>query len=101
MPPIQQQQTSRAGLITSLVITIMIALGLLIWGIMTNSEKLKANQRVEEMRRASQQVYAEGEGLERLRQLKNDAAYASAPTVLDVALRETQDVVKYIAGDAK
>ncbi|HYE17051.1 MAG TPA: hypothetical protein VEA69_01285 [Tepidisphaeraceae bacterium] len=101
MPPIQQQQTSRAGLITSLVITIMIALGLLIWGIMTNSEKQKALNEATKVRNESRQIYAEGDGLERLRQLKNDAAYASAPTVLDVSLRETQDIVKYIAGDAK
>ncbi|MEZ0267223.1 MAG: hypothetical protein ACAI43_21015 [Phycisphaerae bacterium] len=101
MPPIQQQQTSRAGLITSLVITIMIALGLLIWGIMTNSEKMKANQRVLDIQKASQLVYAEGDSLEALRQLKNDAAYASSPTLLDVSTRQTQDIVKYIAGDAK
>jgi hypothetical protein len=102
MPPIQQQQTSRAGLITSLVITIMIALGLLIWGIMTNSEKLKANQRVALIEKNSQAVYAENsESFEAARKLKDDPAYASAPTVLDAAVRERQDVAKFIAADAK
>lgn len=41
MPPIQQQQTSRAGLITALVISIIFALGFLVWAIMNNNQITK------------------------------------------------------------
>src|SRR3954464_3924558 len=38
MPPIQQQQTSRAGLITALVVSIVFAVGFLIWAFMSNAD---------------------------------------------------------------
>jgi len=101
MPPIQQQQTSRAGLITSLVISIMVALGLLVWAIMTNSELTKARADKDRTVKASQQIYVEGPELEALRQLKADPAYAAAPTLLDIANRQTQEVVKVVVGDGK
>ena len=41
MPPIQQQQSSRAGLITALVIAIICALGFLVWAIMEASARGK------------------------------------------------------------
>ena len=44
MPPIQQQQTSRAGLITALVISIICALGFLVWAIMESSSRTKLEQ---------------------------------------------------------
>jgi hypothetical protein len=44
MPPIQQQQSSRAGLITALVISIICALGFLVWAIMESSGRAKAEQ---------------------------------------------------------
>jgi len=42
MPPIQQQQTSRGGLITALVITIVLLVGCLVWGVMTNADLTRA-----------------------------------------------------------
>src|SRR2546421_378820 len=41
MPPIQQQQTSRGGLIAALVVTIVFAVGILVFAIMANAD-LKA-----------------------------------------------------------
>src|SRR3954462_14299536 len=42
MPPIQQQQTSRGGLIAALVVSIVFAVGFLIWAFMSNAELNKA-----------------------------------------------------------
>jgi len=41
MPPIQQQQTSRGGLITALVITIVMLIGCMVWAVMTNADLTK------------------------------------------------------------
>jgi hypothetical protein len=60
MPPIQQQQTSRAGLITALVISIICALGFLVWAIMESSAKTKLEQANAVMTSRYKEVIDEG-----------------------------------------
>ena len=60
MPPIQQQQTSRTGLITALVISIVFALGFLIWAFMSNADLNKAQQAFESQKAKYDKVIGAG-----------------------------------------
>ena len=60
MPPIQQQQTSRGGLIAALVVSIVFAIGFLIWAIMANADRSKAEQQLETQHAKYAKVISEG-----------------------------------------
>ena len=70
MPPIQQQQTSRGGLITALVITIVLLVGCLVWGVMTNADLTKAQNDLKVQQARYDKVIPSAS----LQELKNDRA---------------------------
>ncbi len=102
MPPIQQQQTSRAGLITSLVISIMFALGFLIWAVMNNSELTKQRDATKVLANKYREVVDENVAAveaDAYRSLKSGAgANISSPTVFDYLNRQRQRLLQLITG---
>jgi hypothetical protein len=98
MPPIQQQQTSRAGLITALVISIICALGFLVWAIMESSAATKERQAKEVLQTRYKDVISDS----RLGDITNlrTAFGAQQPSVsvLDAAESQRKNLVKMITG---
>lgn len=100
MPPIQQQQTSRAGLITALVISIMFALGFLVWAIMNNAEITKIKQSTTSQLAKYKEVIDEAQlpigadpDVEYLRKERQGSA-----TLITTAIRQLKDAVKIVSG---
>ena len=103
MPPIQQQQTSRTGLITALVISIVFALGFLIWAFMSNADLNKAQQAFESQKAKYDKVIGAGSlgdlsGLQA--QFSPDPDKPRSGTLVDVAAEQRGALVKLINGDA-
>src|SRR5205085_1765441 len=103
MPPIQQQQTSRGGLITSLVIAIIMAVGFLVWGIMTNADLTKA-QAAEKRITKQYEPFVSADKLGNVEALK--AEFSPSPTalrptsmlILDMASEQRKALIKAITG---
>ena len=103
MPPIQQQQTSRTGLITALVISIVFALGFLIWAFMSNADLNKAQQALESQKAKYDKVIGAGSlgDLTNLQsQFSPDPEKPRSGTLVDVAAEQHAALVKLITGDA-
>lgn len=99
MPPIQQQQTSRAGLITALVISIIFALGFLVWAIMNNNQITK----LESDKSALTAKYKEfvddatltgGGDIDYLRGIRGNAT----TPLFDLAVRQMKAAAKLVTG---
>ena len=104
MPPIQQQQTSRAGLIASLVISIMFALGFLIWGVMNNSELTKARDSNKLLSSKYKEAIDEGVAAvesDAFRSLKDDRSKnITGATVFDFINTQRSRLLQLINGGA-
>ena len=103
MPPIQQQQTSRTGLITGLVISIVFALGVLIWAFMSNAELNKAQAKLDSDKAKYDKVIASGSlgDLSNLQaQFSPDTDKPRSGTLVDIAAEQRGALVKLINGDA-
>jgi hypothetical protein len=103
MPPIQQQQTSRTGLITALVISIVFALGFLIWAFMSNAELNKAQQALEGQRAKYDKVIGAGSlgDVANLQsQFSPDPDKPRSGTLVDIAAEQRGALVRLINGDA-
>jgi hypothetical protein len=99
MPPIQQQQSSRAGLITALVISIICALGFLVWAIMESSGRGKAETANRTLQDRYKSVIAES----RVGDITNlRTAFGAANdrvSVIDAAESQRKNLVKMITGN--
>jgi hypothetical protein len=103
MPPIQQQQTSRTGLITGLVISIVFALGFLIWAFMSNAEQNKLQAQLDSQKAKYDKVIAAGAlgDVSNLQaQFSPDTDKPRSGTLLDIAAEQRGALVKLIDGDA-
>jgi hypothetical protein len=103
MPPIQQQQTSRTGLITGLVIAIVFALGFLIWAFMSNAELNKAQAKLESDKAKYDKVIGSGAlgDVSNLQaQFSPDADKPRSGTLIDIAGEQRGALVRLINGDA-
>lgn len=103
MPPIQQQQTSRAGLITALVVSIVFAVGFLIWAFMSNADVTKLTTENTTLKTKYGKVIGEGAlgNLTDLQgQMSPDPEKPRTGTLLDAATEQRQALVKMISGDA-
>jgi len=101
MPPIQQQQTSRGGLITALVVSIVFAVGFLIWAFMSNAELNKVQAAREAQQTKYKQIIAEGAvadvtGL--MGQFSPDPDKPRPGTLVDAATEQRRTLVKLISG---
>jgi hypothetical protein len=59
MPPIPQQQSSRTGLITALVVSIVFAVGFLIWAIMSSADLNKTTTELSALKNKYQKVISD------------------------------------------
>src|SRR3954467_11723081 len=100
MPPIPQQQTSRGGLITALVISILFAVGFLIWAIMNNAENTKLTQTVESQKATINKVIGAGSvgNIQDLQaQFSGDTTRTG--TLVDAAVEQRKAMGQMINGD--
>jgi hypothetical protein len=102
MPPIQQQQSSRGGLIASLVVSIVLAITFLVMLIMSNAELTKSTQSLETQKKKYEQVIPEA-SLGTIGQLKGEFnPDAEKPTrtgnLIDMAAEQRKALVKLING---
>jgi tetratricopeptide (TPR) repeat protein len=101
MPPITQQQTSRGGLITALVVSIVFALGFLIWAFMNNAELTKLQQQVDTNKSKYGKVISDS-NLSAMSELQ--AAFSADPekprtgTLVDSATAQRNSLVRMIRG---
>jgi hypothetical protein len=103
MPPIQQQQTSRAGLITGLVVSIVFALAFLIWAFMSNAELNKAQQALDSQKTKYDKVIgpgALGDVATLQAQFSGDPDKPRTGTLMDAAAEQRSTLIKMIDGDA-
>jgi hypothetical protein len=103
MPPIQQQQTSRTGLITALVISIVFALGFLIWAFMSNADLNKAQAQLDSQKAKYDKVIGAGVlgDVSNLQaQFSPDPDKPRSGTLVEIAAEQRGALVKLINGDA-
>jgi hypothetical protein len=103
MPPIQQQQTSRGGLIAALVVSIVFAVGFLIWAFMSNAELNKAQTQLASQQAKYGKVIADSAvgDLSTLQgQFSADPEKPRTGTLVDVAADQRRTLVKLISGRA-
>jgi hypothetical protein len=101
MPPIQQQQTSRGGLITALVITIILLVGCLVWGVMTNADLTKAQKDLTLQQAKYDKVITSSSltDLDTLRAgMSPDAAQLRTGSLIEAANDQRKTLVKFITG---
>ena len=102
MPPIQQQQTSRGGLITALVITIVFAVGFLVWAFMSNADANKLQAALETQKNKYDNVIGAGSlgNLGELQAAANlDPDKPRAKVLMDAVADQRRSLVKTISGD--
>jgi hypothetical protein len=102
MPPIPQQQTSRTGLITALVATIVFAVGFLIWAIMANADLNKTTGELTNARSKYAKVISEGAigGVAELQgQMSADPGSPRPGTLVDAAVEQRQALMNLLVGD--
>jgi hypothetical protein len=98
MPPIQQQQSSRAGLITALVISIICALGFLVWAIMESSGRAKAEQNHRTLTDRYKTVIPEGR-VGDIGNLQTAFGGRQGLSVIDAAESQRKSLVQLITGN--
>jgi hypothetical protein len=105
MPPIPQQQTSRGGLIASLVVAILFAVGFLVWAIMNNAELTKLQQASDSDRKKYERVISSGAlgDVTTLTTAFNpDPEKATrSGTLMDMAADQRKGFTRTISGDAE
>ena len=102
MPPIQQQ-TSRGGLITALVISIIAAMAILVWAFMENNNKTKSQQALDALKQRYSQVIAESlanaDSIGTLRrEFSADAEKTRGGSLIDAATSQRKALVRMITG---
>jgi hypothetical protein len=101
MPPIQQQQTSRGGLIAALVVTIVFAVAVLVAFIMGNADKSAAERRADVAEGKLKKVISEGalgNVGELQAQMSADPDKPRPGTLLDAATEQRKNLVRLITG---
>jgi len=101
MPPIQQQQTSRGGLITALVITIVLLVGCLVWGVMTNADLTKAQNDLKKQAADYNKIIPAGSLSDTENQRANFSSEADKPrpgTLIEAANEQRGVLTKMITG---
>jgi hypothetical protein len=104
MPPIQQQQTSRGGLITALVVSIVFAVGFLIWAFMSSAELTKTQQQLLDRQTKYDKVIGAGSlgDIPTLtEQFSADPTKPRSGNLIDVATEQRKGLVKTISGDTE
>lgn len=104
MPPIQQQQTSRGGLITALVVSIVFAVGFLIWAFMSSADLTKAQQALDAQKSKYDKVIgagALGDVPTLTEQFSADPAKPRSGNLIDAATDQRKELVKAISGDTE
>jgi hypothetical protein len=101
MPPIPQQQTSRAGLITSLVVAILFAVGFLVGWVMTNADLQKREIADKALQAKYRDVIDQGV-LSNVATYKGefspDPAQQRGGTLVDMAAEQRKALTKLITG---
>jgi hypothetical protein len=101
MPPIQQQQTSRGGLISALVVAIVFAVAFLIWAFMSNADLTKAQNENLALKTKYGKVIGEGSlaNIGDLQaQMSGDPEKPRTGTLVDAATEQRNALVKLISG---
>lgn len=101
MPPIQQQQTSRGGLITALVITIVLFVSALVLWVMTNADLTKAQLALTAQQAKYDKVIPSSslQDIDNIRnQLSSDPTQARAGSLIDAATDQRHSLLKLIYG---
>ena len=102
MPPIQQQQTSRGGLITSLVISIVFLVGCLVWAVMTNADLNKAQNDLKVLSGKYSKVIDDSAlgDIDTLRgQFSPEADRPRTAKLIDAAADQRKSLVRLITGE--
>jgi hypothetical protein len=102
MPPIPQQQSSRTGLITALVASIVFAVGFLIWAIMANADLNKTTGELTNARSKYNKVISDaaiGSVPDLQAQMSADPASPRAGTLVDAAIEQRQNLMNLLVGD--
>jgi hypothetical protein len=101
MPPIQQQQTSRGGLIAALVVSIVFAVGFLIWAFMSNADLTRAQNENLALKTKYGKVIADGAipDISKLQgEMSLDPDKPRTGTLVDAATDQRNALVKMISG---
>jgi hypothetical protein len=101
MPPIQQQQTSRGGLITALVIAIVFFVGALVWGVMSNADSTKFQNELKVQQAKYDKVIPASslQDIDNIRtQLSSDPNQARAGSLIDAFNDQRRSQLKLIYG---
>jgi len=102
MPPIPQQQSSRTGLITALVASIIFAVGFLIWAIMANADLNKTSGELTNARSKYNKVISEGQiasVADLQSQMSPDPTSPRSGTLVDAAVEQRQALMNLLLGD--
>ena len=102
MPPIPQQQSSRTGLITALVASIVFAVGFLIWAIMANADLNKTTTENTNLKSKYQKVISDsavGNVADLQAQMSADPASPRSGTLVDAAVEQRQALMNLLVGD--
>src|SRR5258706_4517514 len=101
MPPIQQQETSGGGLITAMVVSIVFAVGFLIWAFMSSADLTKAQQALDTQKSKYDKVIgagALGDVPTLTEQFSADPAKPRSGNLIDAATEQRKELVKTISG---
>ncbi|MDB5323858.1 MAG: hypothetical protein JWN40_5489 [Phycisphaerales bacterium] len=101
MPPIQQQQTSRGGLIAALVVSIVFAVGFLIWAFMSNADLTRAQNENLALKTKYGKVIGEGSlgNIGDLQgQMSLDPEKPRTVNLVDAAIEQRNSLVRLISG---
>ena len=102
MPPIPQQQSSRTGLITALVASIVFAVGFLIWAIMANADLNKVTSERDGLRSKYAKVISDGavtNVADLQTQMSPDPTKPRTGTLVDAAIEQRQNLMNLLLGD--
>jgi hypothetical protein len=102
MPPIPQQQSSRTGLITALVVAIVFAVGFLIWAIMANADLNKTTGELTNARGKYNKVISDAQiasVADLQSQMSADPASPRSGTLVDAAVEQRQALMNLLLGN--
>jgi len=102
MPPIPQQQSSRTGLITALVATIVVAVGVLIWAIMSSADLNKITTERDSLKSKYAKVIGDSAvaNVSELQgQMSADPASPRTGTLIDAAVEQRQSLMNLLLGN--
>ena len=105
-PPLPQQQGSRAGLITAIVVSVVLLLVSIIFNFYQNSQVTEATQAVEKATKKYDAVIrrdftSADSDLANLTAVKAEMKAPPTQTFIDTALQETKDLATLIRGTAE